>query len=225
MVGADGIGLAVQRELALEPMLADGANTLGVSLQPCQRARLLDYLALLERWNRAFNLTAISTQQEMVVRHLLDAMTVLPHVKGPRLLDVGSGAGVPGLVIATALPECQVTVLDCARKRVRFLSQAVHELKLTNVDVAHARLEQFRAEVGFDTVISRATMSVAALTEGAQALLRPQGQVLAMLGLAGDAHHMGVGGQWRLRVVGLQVPGLDAARHLAIATIAGCDSH
>ncbi len=200
---------------ALERTLASGAASLHCALEPDARAQLLEYLALLSRWNRAFNLTAVSDAASMVPRHLLDALAVLPDVIGPRVLDVGSGAGVPGLVLAIAAPTLELTLLEPSLKRTRFLTQAAHSLAVGNVQVVRARLESLEVAAHYDTVISRATMPAARLAHQARRLLTPRGRVLAMLGRDDPGLAAALGAGWQLTVRPLVVPGLGAERHLA----------
>lgn len=179
--------------------------------------RQLSYLKLLARWNRTFNLTAIRAPADMVTHHLLDSLAVHPYVRGGRLLDVGSGAGLPGIPLALADPMRTVVLIDSNGKKVRFLRQAVLELALTNVTVIQARAEEFRPEAPFDAIIARAFADLPALFRIARPLLAPTGRVLAMKGreptdelqrLAGE------GASWRSHR--LDVPGLAAERRVIV---------
>lgn len=204
--------------------LGHGAAALGVRVEAGQRDALLAYVALLERWNRAYNLTAVRDPSQMVVRHLLDSLSIAPLVRGDTLLDVGSGAGLPGLVLAVALPQLSVTLLDPSLKRTRFLAHAVHELGLGNVSVIRARLEQFEpASGGIDTVTSRAALGLELLAAQAPRLLARGGRLVAMLGRApAPAALPRLARGWQLELVPLRVPGIDAARHAAVLdTLAG----
>ena len=135
--------------------LSLGAEQLGVSLSESQHAQLLAYLALLIKWNKAFNLTAVRNPDEMVSRHLLDSLSVLPHVAaaGDNWLDVGSGGGMPGIPLAIMFPERQFTLLDSNGKKTRFLTQVKHELKLANLEVIHSRVEGFTPEQPFSGIL------------------------------------------------------------------------
>lgn len=197
--------------------LAEGAVALGIALTPDQRDRLLAYLELLTRWNRTHNLTAVRDPDAMVTLHLLDSLACLPHVRGPRLLDVGSGAGLPGLVLAIAEPALEVTLLDAAAKRVRFLTQARIELGLGNVSVVHARAETFAPGAGFDTVVMRAVTRLAEGLALARPLLAPGGRLLMPKGRYPEAELAALEGSGlRVEVLPLAVPGLDAERHLVV---------
>lgn len=176
---------------------------------------LLAYLALLRKWNRAYNLSAVREPEEMVTRHLLDSLAVLPHVRGPRVLDVGTGPGLPGIPLAIARPELHLTLLDSNGKKTRFLRQAQLELKLSNVEVVEARVEAFRPEQPFQTVISRAFAAADTFFELTQPLAAPDGRLLAMKGRL-DATEVGKIPRERgkLMIHALTVPGLAAERHL-----------
>lgn len=180
---------------------------------------LLVYLAELQKWNAAYNLTAIRDPDEMVVKHLLDSLVLLPHVEG-RLLDVGAGAGLPGIPLAIANPGLDVTVLDSNGKKVRFMRHAVRTLGLANVTVAEARAEAFRAEQPFGCIVSRAFASLADFFSGTEALLAPGGQWVAMKGKLDPEELAAVPARFVIRGTHrLQVPGLDEERHAVIAGI------
>jgi 16S rRNA (guanine527-N7)-methyltransferase len=167
------------------PKLDQGLADLGVSVTAAQREQLLGLLALLHKWNRAYNLTAVRDVEEMVSRHVLDSAAVAPYVHGPALLDVGAGPGLPGLVLAILNPKLQVTLLDSNGKKVRFQRQAVMELSLTNVTPTQARVEQFTGQ-SFDQVISRAFASLVDFVMLTRALPAAHGQWLAMKGPGAD---------------------------------------
>lgn len=168
-----------------EHRLDKGLEQLGIIANVQARERLLALLALLHKWNRAYNLTAVRSVDEMVTRHLLDSASVLPYVHGPRLLDVGSGPGLPGLVLAILMPQLEVTLLDSNGKKVRFQRQAVLELGLDNVTPVQERVERFTA-APFDQVISRAFASLADFVMLTEHLLATQGEWLAMKGRAAE---------------------------------------
>ena len=177
--------------------------------------RLLDYLALLVKWNRAFNLTAVRDPEQMLYRHLLDSLAILPWVQGARLLDVGSGAGLPGIPLALARPQLQVVLLDSNGKKARFLRQAKLELDLGNVEVAETRVEAYGAEPRFDSIVSRAFASLGDLVRLTEPLLAPTGRWLAMKGRLDENELAEVHKKrYQLHCHRLTVPGLDALRHL-----------
>lgn len=167
------------------PRLDEGLAALNLGVTLLQREQLLALLALLHKWNRAYNLTAVRDVEEMVSRHVLDSAAVAPYVHGPRLLDVGAGPGLPGLVLAILKPELQVTLLDSNGKKVRFQRQAVMELGLNNVTPTQVRVEQFNGQA-FDQVISRAFASLVDFVTLTHALPATDGQWLAMKGPGAD---------------------------------------
>ncbi|MCC5902069.1 MAG: 16S rRNA (guanine(527)-N(7))-methyltransferase RsmG [Halomonas sp.] len=167
------------------PRLDAGLAALNITASDSQREQLLALLALLHKWNRAYNLTAVRDVEEMVSRHVLDSAAVVPYVHGPRLLDVGAGPGLPGLVLAILKPELQVTLLDSNGKKVRFQRQAVMELGLNNVTPTQVRVEQFSGQA-FDQVISRAFASLVDFVTLTKALPAENGQWLAMKGPGAD---------------------------------------
>ncbi len=136
-----------------------------ISLEDDAQDRLIDYLELLVRWNKTYNLTAIRDPEEMISRHLIDSLTILPFLNGKRFIDVGTGAGLPGMVAAIAAPDTNWVLLDSNQKKTRFLTQVVIELGLKNVDVVHARIEAFNDGRRFDMATSRAVTSLLALKE------------------------------------------------------------
>lgn len=192
-----------------------GLAALGLALPAAARRGLLAYLALLEKWNRAYNLTAVRDRGEMIARHLLDSLAIVPYVQGPRIVDVGSGAGLPGIPLALALPQDRLVLLDSNRKKTRFLVQAVAELRLDNVAVESRRAEEYRPDQGFDTVVTRAFASLAETVAVAGHLCRPGGGLLAMKGRCPEQELAALPPSFRLLALEpLRVPGLDAERYL-----------
>ena len=198
-------------------VLIKGLAQLGLELPESARQQLLDYLALLQKWNKVYNLISRKESDNLVARHLLDSLSVLPYINGSRVVDVGSGAGLPGLPLAIACPQCHFTLLDCNSKKARFRSQAVIELGLKNVTVVDARAEEYRPEQGFDSVISRAFATIADMLAVAGHLAAPGGRFLAMKGVYPEQELAELPADYRLEVVhSLDVPFLGAERHLAI---------
>lgn len=201
--------------MELEQMLARGLAESGVQLDTPARAQLLDYVALLVKWNRVYNLTSVRKPQDMLTRHILDSLVVLPHVKGSRVLDVGTGAGLPGLVLAIARPDWQVVLLDSSNKKLRFVRQVIADLALDNARVEHVRIEEYQPKAGFDTLISRAFSSLDEMHKHCARLCAPDGRILAMKGVYPLAE---IEALPKPDVViaahTLRVPGLDAQRHL-----------
>jgi len=184
------------------------------------RQRLLAFVRLLVKWNAAYNLTAVRDPQEMVTRHLLDSLVLLPYLQGPRVLDIGTGPGLPGIPLAVARPDCAFTLLDANAKKTRFVTQAVGELGLKNVVVVQDRVENYRPEQKFDTLVARAFSSIADMLNHAQHLCAPGGRFLAMKGVYPEGELAAIPADFAVHeVVELKVPGLDAARHLAIITL------
>mgnify|MGYP001268688998 CR=1 FL=1 len=197
--------------------LERAAAALQVEIAAQQAATLERYLDLLEKWNRVYNLTAIRERGRMVTHHLLDSLSVLPHLRGPRVLDVGSGAGLPGIPIAIARPALRVTLLEPNQKKSAFLTQTVGELKLANATVVAERVESWRAVERFDTIVSRAFADLGEFVASAGRLLAPQGVIAAMKGVHPFEEIERLPQGYRLlEVVRLAVPGLDAERHLAL---------
>lgn len=181
--------------------------------------QLLEYLSELQRWNKAFNLTAITNPDEMVVRHVLDSLAVAPWVHG-RTLDVGTGAGLPAIPLAIMDPELDVTALDSTGKKVRFMLHAVRHLNLQNVEPMHARIEEYTSLAPFDTVISRAFASIAEFAGATRHLLGPRSRLLAMKGQRPDDELERLPGWISVEAVEkLAVPGLHAERHLVIMSL------
>ncbi|MCK0714862.1 16S rRNA (guanine(527)-N(7))-methyltransferase RsmG [Chromohalobacter sarecensis] len=166
---------------ACETRLDSGLAALGIDVDATARERLLALLALLHKWNRAYNLTAVRDPEQMVTRHLLDSASIAAAVRGPTLLDVGAGAGLPGLVLAILDPRLAVTLLDGNGKKVRFQRQAVLELGLDNVTPVQARVETFE-HGGFDQIVSRAFADLATFLTLTRPLLAEDGEWLAMKG-------------------------------------------
>ena len=197
--------------------LTSGLAGLGLALPAPAVQQLLDYVGLLSRWNRAFNLTSVRDPEQMVSRHLLDSLVALPWLRGVRIVDVGTGAGLPGIPLAVASPERRFVLLDSNGKKTRFVTQAVAELGLANVEVARARAEQYVPDTPFDCVISRAFASVGDLVQQAGHLCAPGGRILAMKGVYPMAElHDLPPGFTLTEVAPLRVPGLDSDRHMVV---------
>jgi 16S rRNA (guanine527-N7)-methyltransferase len=200
--------------------LATGAASLGLVTSAAQRDRLAAYLALLAKWNKIYNLTAIRDPQRMVTHHLLDALAVVPHLPttaGLRILDVGSGAGVPGIPIAIARPDAHVAMIDSNHKKVAFLTQAAIELGLTNVESQAVRVEDFAPAAPFDIVISRAFSDLSAFATSSARHLARNGKLYAMKGVHPDDELAHLPPEFVMQAaIALHVPGLDATRHLII---------
>lgn len=201
--------------MSLAATLENGITALGLNIaQPVQQ-KLLDYLALLAKWNKVHNLTAVRDAEDMVTLHLLDSLAILPHITGNRLLDVGSGAGLPGIPIALTRPEVRVTVLDSSHKKTTFLRQAKAELGLENLQVICSRVEQYQPEEKFQLIVSRAFSDLAEFVKLTSGLIAEHGVWLAMKGVYPYDEIAQLDGM-QTEVLPLQVPGLDAQRHLVV---------
>lgn len=198
---------------ALQTQLERGIAALGLQLPEGAVQRLLDYQALLERWNAAYNLTAIRDPADMVTRHLLDSLAILPYVRGETLADLGTGPGLPGIPLAIAAPGRQILLVDSNGKKVRFLREAIRALKLDGVRAVQSRVED--VEGRFDCITARAFASLADMLAWGGHLLAPGGIWLAMKGKRPDEEFPGIPPDFALRGTHvLHVPGLDAERHL-----------
>ena len=209
-------------ETSLKPALEAGATALGLALTADQQQALLQYLDLLNRWNSTYNLTAVRDPQQQLTLHVLDCLAVLPwflaRVAGgqQRVLDVGSGAGLPGLVLALLLPDTQVHVIDKVAKKTAFVTQCKGALGLVNLTVHTARVEQLQ-QPAFDVITSRAFASLADFVNCTQSLLAQNGVWAAMKGALPEDEIVALPGFVQVQeALPLQVPGLDAQRHLVV---------
>ncbi|UTF59057.1 16S rRNA (guanine(527)-N(7))-methyltransferase RsmG [Gilvimarinus sp. DA14] len=201
----------------LQRQLQEGAASLGVSLSDAQQGLLLDYLQEFAKWNKAYNLSAVRDIQQMLGRHLLDSLAVVPHIHGQNLIDVGTGGGLPGIVLAICYPEKKFTLLDSNGKKTRFLFHVKTLLGLENVTVENCRVESLKPESLFDTVISRAFASLADMTHWCRHLLSDNGQFLAMKGQFPQVELDEIREAYELlSSIELQVPGEEGERHLLI---------
>ncbi|MEE1922285.1 16S rRNA (guanine(527)-N(7))-methyltransferase RsmG [Pseudomonas sp. 148P] len=197
--------------------LSTGARQLGLELSVAQQEQLLAYLALLIKWNKAYNLTAVRDPDEMVSRHLLDSLSVMEFIHSPRWLDVGSGGGMPGIPLSILHPDKQVTVLDSNGKKTRFLTQVKLELKLDNLTVIHKRVEEFQPAQPFTGIISRAFSSMENFTSWTRHLGDSQTQWLAMKGLHPADELVALPADFKVdSEQALTVPGCQGQRHLLI---------
>jgi 16S rRNA (guanine527-N7)-methyltransferase len=212
---------------ALVKLLAGGVRELGIDLGEEQHAKLLDYVALLGKWNAVYNLTAIRDPRQMLIQHILDSLSIVPHLAGlgpSSALDVGSGGGLPGIVLAIVFPEWTVTVNDIVQKKSAFQSQAKAELGLRNLSVVTGRVETLRPGVEvpekFDVIVSRAFAELADFVTLARHLVADNGAIWAMKGVRpdGEIECLPEGAHVK-QVIRLKVPLLDAERHLIEVTV------
>ena len=188
-----------------------------LNLDESQEEALLSYLDLLQRWNKTYNLTAVRDPRRMITRHILDSLAIFEWVGKGRLLDAGTGAGLPGVPLAIAAPELEVTLLDSAGKKVRFLNHVKRELALQNITPVQDRLESYEPDITFDSLVSRAFSDLAAFADAARHLVRPATRLLAMKGRYPDTELRGLPDDVRVdSVEKLRVPGLQEDRHLVI---------
>jgi 16S rRNA (guanine527-N7)-methyltransferase len=193
--------------------LINDAKTLGVELTERDALRLQQLLDELERWNRTYNLTAITQREEMVTHHLLDSLAINADLQGNLIADVGTGAGFPGLPLAVLNPRRRFTLIDSAGKKIRFVSHAAHALGLTNVEGLHARVESLQPEEPFDSIVTRAFAALPEMLEKVSPLCGPNTRVLAMKGKWPRDEVAALPKGWRLESSrDLVIPGLDEAR-------------
>jgi len=211
---------------ALGALLRDGAKALALGLSDTQHAKLLDYLALMLTWNVVYNLTAVRDPRQMVTQHLLDAMAALPAFAGAaRVLDVGSGGGLPGVVLAIwaqeAEPGMQLHLIDTVQKKTAFLTQVKAELQLANMRVHTGRVEKLQVKQKFDVITSRAFAELTDFVTWSGHLLAQGGRLIALKGQAPHDEIARLPADWRVeKLMPLQVPGLDAQRHLVFIGLA-----
>jgi 16S rRNA (guanine527-N7)-methyltransferase len=206
----------------LRQRLGAGLAALRIDLPDDVVARLLDYLALLHRWNATYNLSAVRDPLEMVTRHLLDSLAVVPYVRGATLADLGTGAGLPGIPLAIVAPERAVTLVDSNGKKTRFLRAAVRDLRLANVSVAEVRVEAVQGR--FDCITARAFATLADMLAWGGHLLAPGGRWLALKGRHPQDEIDALPPGFTVEaVVPLVVPGLEAERHVVIISGSGAD--
>jgi len=203
--------------MTVEQQLAAGIAGLGLALPEGAEAKLLDYLALLDKWNRVYNLTAVRDAGRMVSLHLLDSLAAAPYFLGETVLDVGSGGGLPGIPLAIARPELRVTLVDSIAKKTAFLQQAKAELGLGNLNVVTSRVEDYRPAARFDVITSRAFSDLKEFVTLTRHLLEPGGRWLAMKGLYPNEEISVLPADVKVSADHLLVvPGLEASRHLII---------
>lgn len=200
--------------------LKRGCETLDIATDTVLQDRLLQYLELLARWNRSYNLTAVREPQQMVTRHLLDSLAIAPYLVGQRLIDVGTGGGLPGVPMSILFPEREFHLLDSNGKKTRFLFQVKTALGLDNMTVHQARVESFQCEPAFDAVISRAFASLEDMVSGCRHLLARDGHFLAMKGAYPQDEIAAIEDLCKVQAVhSLDVPNLGEQRHLVDMTL------
>lgn len=206
--------LADDRKTELRKQLQAGIAGLSLSLSSETCEKLLDYLFLLKKWNQVYNLTAIEDETAIITKHILDCLAILPYVQGERVLDVGTGAGLPGLILAICQPAIAYTLVDRSAKKIRFIQQVISELQLKEVTAVQTRIEDFSTKP-FDIILSRAFTQLLSFYQMTQALCKTQGQILVMKGIYPQVELQRLTQQaiqWQ--AIPLTVPFLSAQRHL-----------
>lgn len=207
-------------ETSYRSILEDGIADLSLMVSPEKIDFLLAYHELLIKWNKAYNLTAVRNPREMIVRHFLDSLTIAPYLKGSHFIDIGAGAGFPGIVLAILFPERKFDLLDSNGKKTRFLFQAKTELALDNVTVHHSRVEQHATQHGYDGVLSRAFATLNDMVANSEQLLAEDGLFLAMKGIYPESELKELSEQGKNYTVEaihkLWVPGDSGERHLIV---------
>jgi 16S rRNA (guanine527-N7)-methyltransferase len=201
---------------ALQAVLADGIRALSLDLHSKQHEQLLDYLALLVKWNSVYNLTSVRDPMQMATLHLLDSLAAVPAFAGARkVLDVGAGGGLPGIVLAIARPDMAVSLIDTVHKKTAFLKQVKAELGLANVTVYTSKVQEVQVPAKFDVITSRAFADLSDFVNWSGQLLDDGGQFIALKGVAPPEEQERLPAPWKVtKLQPLQVPGLDAERHL-----------
>jgi 16S rRNA (guanine527-N7)-methyltransferase len=187
-------------------ILDSGIAALNLNVTDEQVDQLLSFIKLIEKWNKAYNLTSIRNREEMVRLHILDSLSIIPHIEGKRVIDIGTGAGLPGIPLAICLPEIEFTLLDSNAKKTRL------ELKLKNVEVIHSRVENHHPELAYDAVLTRAFAGLADIMKLTAHLLAQDGVLLAMKGQSPDAELAEITA--KKSVIRVSVPGADVERCL-----------
>jgi len=208
--------------MTLEEQVGRGLVSMGIAVSPAQQARLVAHLELVAKWNRVHNLTAVRETSQMVVLHLLDSLSILPHLEGARTIaDVGTGPGFPGIPVAIVREDARVTLVESSHKKCAFLQQAKTELALVNAEIACERVEQFDPPVKFDAVVSRAFSDLPDFVAQAGHLVAPGGRLVAMKGVYPFDEIARVPSTHRVaQVLELHVPSLEAKRHLVVVEAA-----
>ena len=193
-------------------LLRAGTQALGINLADSDREQVFLLLDLLDRWNRIYNLTGIRDRAEQISRHILDSFSIQPYVYGHRVLDVGTGAGFPGLPLALINRNREFVLLDANAKKIRFVRHAIMTLELANVQAEHDRVEVYTSNALFDTIMTRAVSSLGLVVEHCGHLLAPGGRILAMKSEIGQDEAAGLGDNWRMDLHALSVPGIASPR-------------
>ncbi len=203
------------KQQELHTILASGLEALALELSDTQQQQLVDYVMLMDKWNKAYNLTSVRDPNQMMVKHILDSLAIVPFLTGQNIIDVGTGPGLPGMPLAIAFPDKTFTLLDSLGKRVRFMTQCVHTLKLNNVTPVQSRVEEHQGEKPYDIVLSRAFASLKDMLHWCQHLVDSEGQFLALKGQFPQQEIEEVSNHFQvIKTENLTVPNLVGERHL-----------
>ncbi|WP_334030650.1 16S rRNA (guanine(527)-N(7))-methyltransferase RsmG [Alteromonas sp. P256] len=199
----------------LHCILASGLEALSLDLTDKQQQQLVEFVLLIDKWNKAYNLTSVRCPKQMMVKHILDSLAIVPHLTGENIIDVGTGPGLPGMPLAIAFPDKTFTLLDSLGKRVRFMTQCVHTLKLTNVTPVNSRVENHVGDKPYDIVLSRAFASLKDMLHWCEHLVDSDGQFLALKGQFPQSEIDEVSDHFQVvNTENITVPNLDGERHL-----------
>ncbi len=210
------VGQSVDNQSLLRRDLEAGVAELGLTIDSDVAGRLLELIRLLAKWNRAYNLTAITEPRDMLHKHVLDSLSLQPFLHGQRILDVGTGGGFPGLPLALLNPDREFVLLDSHAKKLRFIEQAAADLGLANVTTVHSRVEQYAPDQRFSSITSRAFASLEKIISWTEHLLEPGGHILAMKGHLAPEELECAGDGWQIEVNAVVVPFIDGARHIVV---------
>ncbi|TFW27474.1 16S rRNA (guanine(527)-N(7))-methyltransferase RsmG [Massilia horti] len=215
--------MAVFDRAALVQVLSDGIRELQLDISSAQQGQLMDYLTLLSKWNKVYNLTSLRDPAQMVTHHLLDSLAAVPAFAGAKnVLDVGAGGGLPGIVLAIARPDMQVSLVDTVHKKTAFLTQVKAELGLANVTVYTGRVEELKVSQPFDVITSRAFADLSDFVNWSGQLLAAGGRFIALKGVAPLIEQQRLPGEWKVSELRpLRVPRLGAERHLVFIERSG----
>jgi 16S rRNA (guanine527-N7)-methyltransferase len=195
--------------------LNQGLRALQLNLSDATQTQLLDYIQLLDKWNQVYNLTGVRQPADMIPKHIFDCLAILPYVCGREILDIGTGAGLPGLLLAIARPDWHCVLLDSSAKKIRFVKQAILELEITNAEVVCTRLEAFKPTYKFNTIVSRAYSNLLLFYTQSAHLCTSKGCLLAMKGIYPNEEIAKISGV-QIETIALKIPQLQAQRHLII---------
>ncbi|KZY29274.1 16S rRNA methyltransferase G [Oleiphilus sp. HI0081] len=198
-------------------ILSDAAEKIGITLNEEQNGLLLDYLELLIKWNKAYNLTAIRDPEEMLIKHLVDSLSIAPYIKGQDIADIGTGPGLPGIPMAILFPEKRFLLVDSNGKKTRFLTQSKITLSLANIEIVHGRVESVAQDKQFDQIMSRAFTALDNMVKLCKHLLTEKGEFLAMKGLHPKDEINALPIDYHVKnAIKLCVPACEEDRHLII---------